>query len=89
MWALARPRMGRVEDASHGHGVGPAVRDDRSDRRPDGSGVGVGFMSPRTSEQPPVSRQVMVPLFIRQGELIRIEVATGKYLERVKEAGKK
>jgi hypothetical protein len=33
--------------------------------------------------------EVMVPLFIREGELIRIEVATGKYLERVKEPGKK
>jgi elongation factor P len=29
---------------------------------------------------------VRVPLFIKEGELIRIEVATGKYLERVKEA---
>jgi len=47
------------------------------------------FMTPRTFEQLPVSRQVLVPQFIRQGELIRIEVATGKYLERVKEAGKK
>jgi len=47
------------------------------------------FMTPRTFEQLPVSRQVLVPLFIRQGELIRFEVATGKYLERVKEAGKK
>jgi len=33
--------------------------------------------------------EVLVPLFIKQGELIRIEVATGKYLERVKEPGKK
>jgi elongation factor P len=33
--------------------------------------------------------EVLVPLFIREGELIRIEVATGKYLERVKESGKK
>lgn len=33
--------------------------------------------------------EVLVPLFIREGELIRIEVATGKYLERVKEPGKK
>jgi elongation factor P len=33
--------------------------------------------------------EVQVPLFIKEGELIRIEVATGKYLERVKEAGKK
>ena len=30
--------------------------------------------------------EVQVPLFIKEGELIRIEVATGKYLERVKEA---
>ena len=28
--------------------------------------------------------EVLVPLFIREGELIRVEVATGKYLERVK-----
>jgi elongation factor P len=33
--------------------------------------------------------EVLVPLFIREGELIRIEVATGKYLERVKESSKK
>jgi len=33
--------------------------------------------------------EVLVPLFIKEGELIRIEVATGKYLERVKEPGKK
>jgi elongation factor P len=30
--------------------------------------------------------EVQVPLFIKEGELIRIEVASGKYLERVKEA---
>jgi len=33
--------------------------------------------------------EVQVPLFIKEGELIRIEVATGKYLERVKESGKR
>ncbi len=33
--------------------------------------------------------EALVPLFIREGELIRVEVATGKYLERVKELGKK
>lgn len=33
--------------------------------------------------------EVLVPLFIKEGELIRIEVATGKYLERVKEPGQK
>jgi elongation factor P len=33
--------------------------------------------------------EVLVPLFIKEGELIRIEVATGKYLERVKESGKR
>lgn len=33
--------------------------------------------------------EVLVPLFIKEGELIRIEVATGKYLERVKEPGKR
>lgn len=33
--------------------------------------------------------EVLVPLFIKEGEVIRIEVATGKYLERVKEPGKK
>lgn len=33
--------------------------------------------------------EVLVPLFIKEGELIRIEVATGKYLERVKEPGRK
>lgn len=33
--------------------------------------------------------EVLVPLFIKEGELIRIEVATGKYLERVKASGKK
>jgi hypothetical protein len=32
--------------------------------------------------------EVLVPLFIREGELIRIEVATGKYRERVKESSK-
>lgn len=32
---------------------------------------------------------VQVPLFIKEGDLVRIEGATGKYLERVKEAGKK
>ena len=26
---------------------------------------------------------------VKEGELVRIEVATGKYLERVKETGKK
>lgn len=33
--------------------------------------------------------EVLVPLFIREGELIRIEVATGRYLERVKESGRR
>jgi elongation factor P len=33
--------------------------------------------------------EVLVPLFIKEGGLIRIEVATGKYLERVKESGKR
>jgi elongation factor P len=33
--------------------------------------------------------EVQVPLFIKEGELVRIEVATGKYLERVKESGKR
>ncbi len=33
--------------------------------------------------------EVLVPLFIKEGEVIRIEVATGKYLERVKESGRK
>jgi elongation factor P len=32
--------------------------------------------------------EVLMPLFIREGEVIRIEVATGKYLERVKESGR-
>jgi len=30
--------------------------------------------------------EVAVPLFIREGELIRVEVATGKYVERVRES---
>lgn len=29
--------------------------------------------------------EVLVPLFIKEGELVRINVATGKYLERVRE----
>lgn len=29
--------------------------------------------------------EVLVPLFIKQGDRVRIEVATGKYLERVRE----
>ncbi len=33
--------------------------------------------------------EVLVPLFIKEGKLIRIEVATGKYLERVKQPGKR
>jgi elongation factor P len=33
--------------------------------------------------------EVLVPLFIKEGEVIRIEVATGRYLERVKESGKR
>ena len=33
--------------------------------------------------------EVQVPLFATEGELIRIEVATGKYLERVKGSGKR
>ncbi len=33
--------------------------------------------------------EVLVPLFIKEEELIRIEVATGKYLERVKQPGKR
>ena len=33
--------------------------------------------------------EVLVPLFIKEGELIRIDVATGRYLERVKESGKR
>ena len=33
--------------------------------------------------------EVLVPQLIPEGELIQIEVATGKYLERVKEPGKK
>ena len=28
---------------------------------------------------------IQVPLFIRAGEVVRIDVATGRYLERVKE----
>jgi elongation factor P len=30
--------------------------------------------------------ETLVPLFIKEGDLVRIEVATGKYLERVREA---
>jgi hypothetical protein len=30
--------------------------------------------------------EVLVPLFIKEGELIRTKVATGKYLDRVKES---
>jgi len=33
--------------------------------------------------------EVQVPLFIKEGEVIRIEVETGKYLERMKEAKEK
>lgn len=33
--------------------------------------------------------EVLVPLFIKEGERIRIEVSTGKYLERAKESGRK
>lgn len=33
--------------------------------------------------------EVLVPLFIKEGEVIQIEVATGKYLERAKESGKR
>ena len=33
--------------------------------------------------------EVQVPLFVQEGELIRIEVATGSYLERVEEPGKR
>jgi elongation factor P len=33
--------------------------------------------------------EVQVPLFVKEGELIRIEVATGKYLEHVKEFGRR
>ncbi|MFI5339297.1 MAG: hypothetical protein ACHQ7N_05615 [Candidatus Methylomirabilales bacterium] len=33
--------------------------------------------------------EVQVPQFVKEGELIRIEVATGRYLERVKEPGKR
>lgn len=29
--------------------------------------------------------EALVPLFIKEGELVRVEVATGKYLERVRE----
>jgi len=32
--------------------------------------------------------EFLVQLFIKAGQLSRIEVATGKYLERVKETGK-
>ncbi|HSC71268.1 MAG TPA: hypothetical protein VLH58_07940 [Candidatus Methylomirabilis sp.] len=30
--------------------------------------------------------EVQVPLFIKEGKIIRIEVATGEFLERVEEA---
>ena len=33
--------------------------------------------------------KVQLPLFVQEGELIRIEVATGSYLERVEEPGKR
>ena len=33
--------------------------------------------------------EVQVPLFVKEGELIRIEVATGRDLECVKESGKR
>lgn len=33
--------------------------------------------------------EVLVPLFIKEGELIQTKVATGKYLDRVKESGRK
>ena len=33
--------------------------------------------------------EVLVPQFIKVGDLVRIEVATGKYLERVKAEGRK
>jgi len=29
--------------------------------------------------------EVLVPLFIKEGELVRIDVATGRYLERIRE----
>lgn len=29
--------------------------------------------------------EVLVPLFIKEGELVGVEVASGKYLERVRE----
>jgi elongation factor P len=33
--------------------------------------------------------EVLVPQFIKEGEVVRIEVETGKYLERVKKEGRK
>lgn len=33
--------------------------------------------------------EVLVPQFIKEGEIVRIEVETGKYLERVKKEGRK
>ena len=33
--------------------------------------------------------EVLVPQFIKEGDIVKIEVATGKYLERVRREGKK
>ncbi|HXF03882.1 MAG TPA: elongation factor P [Blastocatellia bacterium] len=33
--------------------------------------------------------EVLVPQFIKEGEIVRIEVETGKYVERVKQEGRK
>jgi elongation factor P len=33
--------------------------------------------------------EVLVPQFIKEGDLVRVDVATGKYLERVKAEGRK